>query len=69
MKQSPERDVHLDHFLQLLVVVLVLWPLKRVGTHQHDVYHDATRPYVSNLHAPIKLHDSRALLSLERWSH
>lgn len=41
--------LHLDHLLQLLVIMLILGPLKRVGPHQHDIQHDATRPDVGDL--------------------
>ena len=34
--------VHLDHLLQLLVVMLVLWPLKGVCSNQHHIHHDPT---------------------------
>ncbi len=42
--------LHLNHFLQLLIIMLVLWPLKGICSNQHDIDHDPTGPYVSNLH-------------------
>lgn len=40
---------HLYHFLQFLLVVLVLGTLKGVATNQHHVQHHSTRPNVSDL--------------------
>lgn len=52
----------LNHLLQLLVVVLVLWPLKGVRADQHDVEHDAAAPQVRELR-PRRLSSARAQLA------
>ena len=45
-----DEPADLNHLLQLLVVMLILWPLKGIRSHQHDIQHDPTRPDVCNLH-------------------
>lgn len=36
----------IQNLLEAILVLLVLWPLKRVLTEQHHVQHDPTRPDV-----------------------
>lgn len=43
------RGLHLDHLLQLLLIMFVLWPLKGVASHKHDIQHHTTRPDVRYL--------------------
>ena len=55
MNRQDQKASHLDHLLQLLIVMLVLWPLKGICSHQHHVHHDPTGPYVGNLQGQIEI--------------